>query len=76
MSKMVTKAFSSNYQEIPYAIEDNDFTVDIPEDCTIVNVNHMVPCKNHCFGGPCASMIRGVCGFANPCMIVMRPMID
>jgi hypothetical protein len=74
MPMFVIKAFDSNYQEIPYAIEDNDFTVEIPEDTTIVNINHMVPCKKHNFGGPCAYMgSTGLCGFIKPCMILMRP---
>lgn len=34
----VIKAFDKDYNEIPYAIEDDDFTMEIPEDCVLKKV--------------------------------------
>lgn len=35
MTNFVIKAFNKNYDEIPFAIEVDDFTMEIPEDCTL-----------------------------------------
>jgi len=36
--KLVIKAFDKDYNLIPYAIYEDDFTVTIPEDCTLKKI--------------------------------------
>lgn len=35
MPKFVIKAFDRDYNEVPFAVDDGDFTVKIPDDCTL-----------------------------------------
>jgi hypothetical protein len=36
--KLIIKAFDKDYNRIPYAIYEDDFTVEIPEDCTLIKL--------------------------------------
>jgi hypothetical protein len=47
MPNFVIKAFDKDYNEIPFAINDEDFTMEIPEDCILKkqNTNIIKPSK-------------------------------
>lgn len=50
MPTFVRKAFNKDYELIPYAIYDDDFIVEIPEDCVLKKKVVRRECMN-CGGG-------------------------
>ena len=35
MPHFVIKAFDRDYNEVPFAVDDGDFTMEIPDDCVL-----------------------------------------